>query len=237
MAQQGGSVFPPGRKARAIKERHIRAEMNRALLVFSIILLSGFSLFTGQVSANDYSRLIDFILLADQRRPLRAFSDFDDTLDDDSRDYLSDYFNDNPSLLKKIRKDLGGSKLRWRIARFESRYAFVPEQREEYAALFESYCRDVIRYILDQTSLPDPYREIQTLKNPRPEIPEQGITAFIVHNLVEQFLADCTFSGQKNKRIKIRLKGTVFQIRVEPLRHIPTLWYSLIPHFMPIKMV
>jgi len=173
-------------------------------------MLSGFSFCPGQVSANDYSRLIDFILLADRRGPLKAFSDFDQALDDDSRHYLSDYFNNNPSLLKKIRADLGGGTFRWRINRFESRYAFVPEQREEYAALFEAYCREVIHYILDQTGLPDPYREIQTLKIARPAIAGQGITAFIVHNLVEQFLADCTFPGRKSKRIKIKLKGTVF---------------------------
>jgi len=183
--------------------------MNRAL-VFSIILLGGSLFCTGQVSANDYSRLIGFILLEDQREPLRPFSEFDEAFDGDGRDYLSDYFNEHPSLLKKIREDLGGDDFRWRVARFESRYAFVPEQREEYAALFESYCRDVIRYILDQTRLPDPYRQIQTLKDQRPDIRGQGITAFIVHNLVEQFLAECTFSGRQKKRIRIKLKGTVF---------------------------
>ena len=184
--------------------------MNRALILFSIIVLGGFWFCPGQVAANDYSRLIDFILLEDQRGPLHAFSDFDEDLNDDSRGYLSDYFNDHPSLLKKIREDLGSDDFRWRIARFESRYAFVPEQRKEYAALFESYCRDVIRYILEQTDLPDPYRQIQTLKAGRPEIPGEGITAFIVHNLVEQFLADCTFSARQNKRIRVKLKGTVF---------------------------
>ena len=184
--------------------------MNRVLVVFFIILLGSFSFYPGRAWANDYSRLIEFILLEDQRGPLHPFSDFDETFDDDSHHHISDYFKNNPSLLRKIGKDLGDGNFRWRIDRFESRYAFIPEQRQEYAALFESYCKDVIGYILDQTNLPDPYQQIQTLKDERPEIPEQGITAFIVHNLVEEFLADCTFSGQKRKRVKIKLKGTVF---------------------------
>ena len=184
--------------------------MCRASIIFFILLTAGFWTCADCASANEYSRLVEFILLEDKLTPLYSFSDFDENFDDDGYHHILEYFNNHPALIKKIRKDLGYTKLHWKIDSFETRLAFIPEKRQEYAVLFESYCKDVIRYILDETNFPNPYQKIKTLVDDNPKIPEEGITAFIVHNLAEEFLADCIFSGQKKKRVKIKLKGTVF---------------------------
>ncbi len=163
-------------------------------------------------SGKDYSRLIEFIELEDKEAPLYAFDDFEDEFDENSHWANVEYLNDHPGLIRRIKADLDGGKIRWRLDHLTRRLLFVPEKREEYAALFESYCYDVIDYVLEKTNLDDPYRDIQTLMWERPQIPDQNgkVTAFVVHNLAHEYMATYVFSNEKRKKVKIRLNGTVF---------------------------
>lgn len=158
----------------------------------------------------DYSRLVDLIELEDREKPLYVFSDFEREFDHDSHQANLDYFNKHPELIKRIRQELGGKEIRWRLDNLMQRLLFVPETRREYATLFENYCKHVIGYVLDKTNLKNPYRKVQTLNKERPKVADNGMTIFLVHNLAKEFVAKYIFSNKRRKKVKLDLRGMVF---------------------------
>ena len=113
----------------------------------------------------DYSRLIDFIKIKDRMIPLYPFSDYEETFDPQFHKENIRYFNSHPSLVQRIQKKLGAPSVRWRLEKLSQRLLFVPEKRREYALLFESYCKDVIDYVLAETRSQNPYLDIQMLND------------------------------------------------------------------------
>ena len=71
-----------------------------------------------------------------------------------------EYLNSHPGLISKIRAQIKDSDLRWRLKSLRHRLLFVPENRREFAALYEDYCRDIIHYVLDKTEAENPFQEI-----------------------------------------------------------------------------
>ena len=160
----------------------------------------------------DFSRLVEFIELEDRIEPLFPFNDYELDSDESShREYL-EYINNQPNLLLNIQSRLGSDKLHWKLDNLSHRLLFVPENRKKYATLYETYCHDVIDYILDKTRLDNPYRTVQTLFEEKPGISDdgEGITAFLVHNIVEESSASYIFSNQKGKKVKIELNSRAF---------------------------
>jgi hypothetical protein len=95
----------------------------------------------------------------------------------------------------------------------------VPEQRQEYARLFEGYCRSAIDYALDRTQLANPYLQIATLQEPvalEAQNASQGITAYLVHNIADEYVEEYLFFKQEDSRtkIKIKLSNRVFTGRI-----------------------
>jgi len=164
----------------------------------------------GLAFPSDYTRLLDLIELEDGEKPLYVFSDFEREFDEDSHEANLDYFNQHPELIERIRKELGGEEIRWRLDTLMHRLLFVPETRKEYATIFENYCKHVIGYVLDKTNLNSPYRKLQTLDQESPIIGDSGITVFLVHNLAKEFVARYIFSNKRRKKVKIDLRGIVF---------------------------
>jgi hypothetical protein len=163
----------------------------------------------------DYSRLLELIEIEDKHKPLYVFQDFADDFDAEVHHAALDHFNSNPDLIRDIKADLGTAALQWRLADLEYRVLFVPEKRAEYAALYESYCQDVIDDLLAMTSLENPFEGIRTLRSDKPDISDgQGVNAFLVHNLVKEFSGTYIFSNQKQKKVKIRLEGKVYSTEV-----------------------
>ena len=165
----------------------------------------------------DYSRLIEFIEIDDKLYPLQVFSDFDEQFDQQSHQASLDYLNANPDLILKIKQKLAVRRLRWQLGGVKHRLMFVPESRSEYAALYESYCQDVIEVLLDKTGLDNPYDHIQTLSRSKPAQHEKhdGITAYIVHNLVKEYVGTYIFFNQNNgDKIKIELTGKLYSAEV-----------------------
>ncbi|MEE4264752.1 MAG: hypothetical protein V2I56_18860 [Desulfobacteraceae bacterium] len=185
-----------------------------AKIILAIILMAVFS-YPAQ-SANtelktDYSRLVELIKIEDKQLPLYVFQDFENDFDEESHRALLDHFNNQPDLIQGIKTELGEKSLRWRLADLEYRVLFVPEKRAEYAALYESYCRDVVNDLLEMTNLENPINDILTLTRGEPDIPEEhGVSAFLVHNLVKEFSGTYIFFNQKQKKVKIQLEGKVF---------------------------
>ena len=165
-------------------------------------------------SHRDYSRLVEFIGLADVEKPLLAFQDFQKDFDEPSHKANLEYFAEHPDLITKIYHDLGSDQVRWKLDNLRYRLVFVPERRAEYASLYENYCRDVIAYILDRTKLSNPFLNVQTLQEEKPEMPQHGVTAYLVHNLAKEFVASYVFFNQDHKTISIELTGKIFSGKV-----------------------
>ena len=156
----------------------------------------------------DYSRLVELIEIEDKHKPLYVFRDFEDDFDAEVHRAALDHFNHHPDLIRDIKADLGETSLRWRLADLEYRLLFVPEERAEYEALYESYCQDVIGDLLEITNLENPFNDIRTLKSEKPDTSDsQGVNAFLVHNLVKEFSGTFIFFNQERKKVKIRLEG------------------------------
>jgi hypothetical protein len=197
----------------ALKSTHKLLVVHAALLILSLSVPSCTPHEANSASSTDYSSLVAFIELEDRESPLYILDDFQDALDEPSHQASIEYMNNQPALLRKIRRDLGGGELRWELDHLSQRVLYVPERRAEYVRLFEEYCRDVIRYVLKKTSLKNPYQEIRTLVHERPEMNGAGsrMNAYVVHNLASEFIATYVFSNEQNKKITLQLKGKIFQ--------------------------
>jgi hypothetical protein len=158
----------------------------------------------------DYSRLLDFIELQDLQDPLVAFgaaeADFDHQLNRENIAYL----NQDQSLLKNIQTQLNSETLNWQLSTSSKRLLVVPERRGEYAQLFEQYCLTAVDHLLARIHMPSPYEQIVTLMGPLPTIPEprqkSGITAYLVHNLVDEYVEEYLFFNKDDDRHKIKIK-------------------------------
>lgn len=161
-------------------------------------------------SSTKYARLVELIKLGDMEGPFSVFSDFEKSFDKDLHKANLEFINQRPELVNKIKADLDDQSVQWRLKNISQRLLYVPETRKEYAALFESYCNDVINEILRLTEFNNPYREIHTLGINKPEKSETtGINAYIVNNLAKEYISTYVFSGVDRKEIAIELTGRV----------------------------
>ena len=160
--------------------------------------------------SRDYTRLVDFILLGDREYPIWLFNDFRDDIDEESNRANLEYFENDRELIGRVRSALGDGELQVALKSLKWRWAFVPENREEYSELYEDYCWDVIDYVLTRTRKASPYKGIKTLHKEKPKIPEIGVTAFVVHNLVKEFITEYIFSNREGKAIAVDLTGKLF---------------------------
>ena len=67
--------------------------------------------------------------------PLVPFSEFQEGFDEGVHRAGLEFLNQNPELVNKIRFDLGGHSLTWRLDGLSHRTLYVPEQRELYAKM------------------------------------------------------------------------------------------------------
>jgi hypothetical protein len=159
----------------------------------------------------DYSPLVELLKTQQKEEtPLYAFNPFEDAFDEDASSLGLRFFNENPRLVRNLRKDLGPGEIEWRLEHSRHRLLFVPEKRERMARLFEDYCGHVIDYTLEQTKLENPYVEIVTLAEEIPELPEQGVTVFLVHNLAEEVMGTYVFSNPGRNSVKVDLSRKTF---------------------------
>lgn len=175
-------------------------------------LLGTWVLWGPSASLTNYSRLLEFIVLEDLDAPLYAFNDFAEGFDLESLTASMGYFEEHQGLLGKIREDLPGEFVRFRLDGFSHRLMFVPERRGEYSSLFETYCQDIIDEVLERVRLRNPLSRIETPLVARPDVSgsEGGVSAFLVHNLAKQYVAEYVFSGADSKQVRVELKGQVF---------------------------
>jgi hypothetical protein len=190
----------------------IRRLIREITLIATFVLAIVSPGYAASPEAKDYSRLIELINIKDRLKPLYAFNDFDDEFDKESHRASVQYFNKHPGLLQKIKEKLGRSKLRWKLGNLKHRLLFVPENRKEYATLYESYCHAIINDLLEKTHLDNPYDQIHTLGGDPSRIHDDhpGVTAYIVHNLAKEYVGTYVFFNQKDKKVKIELEGKLY---------------------------
>ena len=185
----------------------------RAITIVAGLLLVAF-LFLPRSSftrPRDYSPLVEYLKTQQKEEaPLYAFNAFEKGFDEDANLLGLQFFNENTSLVRDIRKDLGPGEIEWRLEQSRHRLLFVPEKRGRMARLFEDYCGHVIDYTLKRTKLDNPYVEIVTLAQQTPELPEQGVTIFLVHSLAEEVLGTYVFSNPDRKSVRIDLSRKTF---------------------------
>lgn len=205
-------LFPSGGIAKMKRMMLSRRLLKRAFaLLLPVLVALAFENSHADV-ADDYARLVELIQLDDQQQPLCVFNDFEEEFDKTVYRATRQYFKENPGLIQRIKNKLKGGKLRWKIRGLKHRLLFVPENRSEYATLYEDYCQAVIHEILDKTGFPDPYDGIQTLQRGAPLRHEgnEGITVYIVHNLAREYVGTYVFSNHTDKKVKIELKGKLY---------------------------
>lgn len=173
-----------------------------------------------QATANDYKHLMEMIQLKSLKAPLVPFSDqkpqFIQSLNQENLAYL----NVNQDLLTKIKDRFQGRSLNWKLANSYKRLLIVPENREDYAELFQKYCDEAIEYTLSATQLPNPLKLITTLHVPISDIPlntaidqsEHGVTAYIVHNIADEYIEEYQFfsADDHSQAIEIKLRNLEF---------------------------
>ncbi len=200
--------------------------MNQLLQKFITVIVAGLLIgaapvwaTSSDVSPVDYSRLLSFIKGDHLEAPLLLLSDSEGEFDQHlNRENLA-YLNQNKDLLERIQNRLDADTLKWKLSGSSKRLLVVPERRQEYARLFEGYCRTAIRYALDRTQLADPYLQIATLDGPvklASETPEPGVTAYLVHNIADEYVEEYLFFKPEahGTKIKIKLSNRVFTGRI-----------------------
>ncbi len=164
-------------------------------------------------SAPDYSELLEIIPLETKNKePLVLFCRFKNDMNETAHQANLSYLKGHPSLAGRVKADLnvGQEEVSWQLQQGTNLLWFVPEQRKAAAALFGQYCRHVIRYLQEQTGLPNPYVGLEVLEAATPSLPQKGITAFLVHNLAEENIGTYIGSEAGHKAVKITLRQKTF---------------------------
>lgn len=167
------------------------------------------------VNTMDYSRLLQFIKADHREAPLMLLSDSHGEFDRHLNSENIAYLNQNKELLQHIQNRLEADTLKWKLSGSSKRLLVVPERRQEYARLFEGYCRSAIDYTLDRTQLANPYLQIATLDEPVALdhiSATPGVTAYLVHNIADEYVEEYLFYKQEGAgtKIKIKLSNRVF---------------------------
>lgn len=151
--------------------------------------------------------LIDYPPLEGPRMVLKEFALEGD--DEIKARILSDLVQ-RPELLARIRTKVPfGRQLTLSIDKLTIRLLYIPETREVFRHLYGDYCRRAIALLLEKMGGQDIYRTLTWPRTERPEIPGgEGITAFLVHRLAKEYVAECTFGAPTGETARYRLKGS-----------------------------
>lgn len=164
----------------------------------------------------DYSHLLDYVAKSDLESPLVLIEDNQGDFDQERNRENMAFLSGNTTLLEKIKGKFKSETVQWKLANSSKRLLAVPEEREEYAHLFESYCNDAVRYVLERVKMPNPFGTISTLHGPLSEtareMSEDKTSIYLVHNVAEEYVEEYLFfdPASKDTKIKIQLSNKVY---------------------------
>jgi len=183
---------------------------NLMISIFASFLAATLSLAAAPDTGRNYRDLALLLRSVTHSADFVVLTDFKQAYEESVDDAGREYFNSHPQLVQRIREDLGSQEIHWRMEGISHRLVYAPELREEVAGLFTDYCREAVEDLLARTDLVNPYSSISTLVDETPDLAgEQGIKAYIVQNLAQEYMARYRFSGNTKKRIEINLTGTI----------------------------
>lgn len=186
------------------------------LLLGAAEILGLVPLFSGHIfgnTAEDVSSGIkELISLKPLETPLLTFSGYQDDQDYSIKNRIAQDVARNPDLTAIIQKDIGNdSQIEIQFDSLKSEMLFVPESRRKYASMYRKYCLDVIDMLFSRINMTVSINDIVTLSNEYPALPENDITAFIVHRLGKKYKAVCSFTNVQQKvSRKFKLEGAFF---------------------------
>jgi hypothetical protein len=204
--------------------RPLRAHSKRSLVKLSLwtlvattflIAFQSYELASQTTSQRAYTDLIQFMSMEPKEQPLKPFGRFTPGLDLKSHKDNVDYFKSNPDLMNKIKSDLEGGRITWTLKGQKQRLLFVPEHRPRFKRLYKAYCQDLLDYLSQKTGIANPYDRIVILEDGPSQLPDNGLTAFIVHNLVRETQSRYSFStnaSQKSSELQLRATTTVNRV-------------------------
>lgn len=159
---------------------------------------------------SDYSLLLDYIAKSDLESPLVLIEDHQGDFDQERNRENMAYLNGNTALLEKIKGKFKGDAVQWKLSASSKRLLAVPEEREEYAHLFERYCNDAVGYVLDRVHMPNPFGTISTLRGPLSEanrsLSDEKTAIYLVHNVAEEYVEEYLFFDPEGEDTKIKIK-------------------------------
>jgi hypothetical protein len=161
------------------------------------------------IETPNYSQLLDYIQKEDLSDPLMVFGGIEENFDRQLNLENIAYINANSDLLQQIQSHLSGDHLKWKLKTSFKQLWVVPENRDEYAQLFERYCHDAVAYLLERINRPNPYNAISTLKGPLPDLNRlntDGITAYLVHNIADEYTEEYLFFDAENDQSQVKIK-------------------------------
>ncbi len=188
----------------------------KLVILLLIMGIFGMPVFKDNLQANntstrppDYRRLLEYIAIQDLQAPLVAFGEAEAQFDRQLNRENIDFLNSNKGLLADIQTRLNNDSLNWRLGTSFKQLLVVPENRREYALLFEQYCQAAIDYLLGWVQMPNPFQAVTTfqgtLLKPSSQT-ESGITAYLVHNIANEYIEEYHFFEEADDPQQVRIK-------------------------------
>lgn len=183
------------------------------LLIFCLMAFLG----PGRLRANnapldvqDYSQLLNFIAMKDLQFPLVAFGTAEQNFDRRLNRENIAFLNQDKALLRQISSRLKSAELKWKLSSSFKQLMVVPESREDYAHLFEQYCKASVDFLLQRIHMDNPYDQIATFKGTLPALSDEqaskGITVYLVHNIMDAYIEEYLFSTRDDHGSKLKIK-------------------------------
>ena len=161
--------------------------------------------------AEDLEKVSRIPLREGREGPLLVFHDFRDEQDVEVEKHLRRQLSLKMDLLRRIKQKIGFEKrVRLSIEEIQVRLLFIPQAREAHADAYLRYCRDITATIFRMNRMESFYASITRPENSFPEIPETGISAFLVHRLAKEFRAVCKFTAESGESIKYAVSGSFY---------------------------
>ncbi|NNF98895.1 MAG: hypothetical protein HKM93_05920 [Desulfobacteraceae bacterium] len=144
-------------------------------------------------------------------KPLLKFSKLNESTDFEIEALILKDISGRSDLIQKVKSRLGDDPdIRFSMDSLKVRLLFVPEIRANYAESYERFCRNITSFIFGKVNIPDFYSQLVTPMLEYPEIKDDGVSAFMVHQLAKEYVATCKFSNVSGDHVRYRIKGAAF---------------------------
>ncbi len=142
-------------------------------------------------------------------KPLLIFRGFVQDFDPEVEMRLYHEIAGQQDLIERLRQRIQfGSRLSMKIDSIKTQLLFIPELRENFAAAYRTYCQEAVEFTCNRLNHPRIYRDIISLTRGFPKISTGAVTAYLVHRLIKEYVATCTFSGEKGASVSYNISGS-----------------------------